>query len=83
MSIDGRELMGVTEERWEVLEDILNLLVRKEKTPAKVMLALDKMTDIRPIEKLLMVYALAWSIRKMSMRLSPENKQFLPIASTS
>ncbi len=83
MNIDGPEAMGVTQERWDVLEDLLNVLVMKERTPAKVMLALDKMTDILPIEKLLMVYALAYAHREMVKKQIPGNKQFLPIASMS
>lgn len=64
MSLEGAETMGMTKERWAVLEDLLNVLVMKERTPAKVMIALDKMTDILPIEKLLMTYALTYSWRE-------------------
>ncbi len=83
MIVDGPESMGLTKERWAVLEDLLNVLVMKEKTPAKVMVALDKMTDILPIEKLLMVYAMGWSLRQKVTKLTQAPEKFLPVVSMS
>ncbi len=78
MTVDMPANIPVTQERWAVLKDVLNVLIMKEKTPAKVMLALNGMPDIRPIEKMLMTYAMAYK-HVMSLPQMSGCKKAVPI----
>lgn len=75
MTVIGSEALGVTEKRWMELEEIISQEMRKTKTPAKFMLALDKRSDITSLEKLLMTYALAFKqyqeIHKIQISVHP------------
>ncbi len=75
MTITGLEEIDIGAQRWSELEDIIDQEIRKAKTPAKFMVALDKRTDITTIEKMLMVYALAFkhyqAITKVQIAASP------------
>lgn len=54
------EALGITEARWRELYMFLIVLAKTERTPAKILLALETVKEITEREKMVMIYALAY-----------------------